>query len=179
MSPTIALLKGLRFHFYSKEHAPVHLHIDGNGKSLKINLQTLEVVINKGFSDRDANRLLKLVKKEEKNLLKHGVIILRSFMKSKKNEKDILSEEDIESKNIKWRLTTMIDLDVLDEIKAQAKKKGLAYQTLINSTLRDVFINKTETRVKALDELNELKKYIESEKFFLKNKHFIKKAVSG
>lgn len=38
----------------------------------------------------------------------------------------------------KIRITTMVDADILDELKAQAKKKNTKYQTLLNDTLRDV-----------------------------------------
>ena len=37
----------------------------------------------------------------------------------------------------KSRITIMLDDDVLDYFRAQAKKRGTGYQTLINSTLRE------------------------------------------
>ena len=47
--PTIMYLFGLRFYFYSEEHLPIHVHVqNGDGKA-KINVETLEVIENKGI----------------------------------------------------------------------------------------------------------------------------------
>lgn len=43
-------------------------------------------------------------------------------------------------KEQKIRITTMIDGDVLDELKGQAKERGIGYQTLINSYLRSLVL---------------------------------------
>lgn len=37
----------------------------------------------------------------------------------------------------KVRITTFVDLDILDEIRRLAKKKGEKYQTLLNKLLRE------------------------------------------
>ncbi|MBF0315614.1 MAG: hypothetical protein HQK52_19495 [Oligoflexia bacterium] len=70
-------------------------------------------------------------------------------MKKKFNQKQIdkenppvLSDEDMNPRNFKARINTFIDLDVLDEIRKQAAEKGLKYQTLLNLTLREVFVTK-------------------------------------
>jgi len=65
-------------------------------------------------------------------------------MKKKIGEKKAL--EKIEKalkasrKEQKIRITTMVDGDVLDELKRQAKERGIGYQTLINSYLRSLVL---------------------------------------
>ncbi|MBF0207746.1 MAG: hypothetical protein HQK53_12735 [Oligoflexia bacterium] len=66
------------------------------------------------------------------------------MIKNKTKDESILTQEDLNPRNIKWRLTMLIDLDVLDEIKKQAKQYGLGYQSLINSTSREVFMRKNK-----------------------------------
>jgi len=51
----------------------------------------------------------------------------------------------------KLRITTMVDGDVLDELKLSAKKQGIGYQTLINMILREQVINKKETSIEQLE----------------------------
>jgi uncharacterized protein (DUF4415 family) len=57
-----------------------------------------------------------------------------------------------ESKNIKERITIMLDQDILDAFRKRAKQKGDKYQSLINRTLRE-FLSKPELekRVETLE----------------------------
>ncbi len=54
-----------------------------------------------------------------------------------KRAKDVphLAKLQTEAKG-KTRITIMLDNDVLDNFRSQAKQKGLGYQTLINQTLK-------------------------------------------
>ena len=62
-----------------------------------------------------------------------------------KRNKDIeygnvdLLEDEFDPKNVKIRVTTLIDEDVLMMLKAYAKKRGSKYQTVLNSLLRAFF----------------------------------------
>lgn len=62
-----------------------------------------------------------------------------------KRNKDIeygnvdLLEDEFDPKNVKIRVTTLIDEDVLMMLKAYAKKRGGKYQTVLNSLLRAFF----------------------------------------
>jgi uncharacterized protein (DUF4415 family) len=75
-------------------------------------------------------------------------------MKKKIGEKRAL--EEIEKalkaprKEQKIRITTMLDGDVLDELKRQAKKQGIGYQTLINFYLRTLVLETDMEEVKEL-----------------------------
>lgn len=55
-------------------------------------------------------------------------------------DQDILGEEELSPKNVKERITTMVDQDVLDVIRKRAAAEGIGYQTLINRALRDEFL---------------------------------------
>lgn len=60
--PTIILLFGLRFYFYSEEHLPIHIHVrNGDGRA-KILVETLEVVDNSGIKPNDLKKAIQLVK---------------------------------------------------------------------------------------------------------------------
>jgi predicted DNA binding CopG/RHH family protein len=48
-----------------------------------------------------------------------------------------VSAEEFEPKNLKIRITTMLDGDVLEACKMQADKEHVGYQTLINKILRE------------------------------------------
>lgn len=67
------------------------------------------------------------------------------------SDNDLLSGEEIKSKDCKVRITTYIDLDVLEALKAQAKNEGEKYQTLLNKYLRAcVFKEVKESDLRAL-----------------------------
>ncbi len=51
------------------------------------------------------------------------------------SEKDSLTENDFKSENIKERISILISVDVLDQIKEKAAQNGLKYQTYINQIL--------------------------------------------
>ena len=64
---------------------------------------------------------------------------------STKNKKSInygdidLLDDEFEPKNVKVRITTLIDEDVLIKLKAFAGKRGTKYQTVLNLLLRSFF----------------------------------------
>jgi uncharacterized protein (DUF4415 family) len=74
-----------------------------------------------------------------------------SILKTK--NKNLLSESDINETNIKARVTTYIDLDIVKALKAEAKRKKVGYQTLLNQKLRQsVFKSENiEERVKRIE----------------------------
>jgi hypothetical protein len=52
-------------------------------------------------------------------------------------KKDVLSKNEFNSENVKVRITTYIDLDILEALKVEAKKTKQKYQTLLNTKLRE------------------------------------------
>jgi uncharacterized protein (DUF4415 family) len=64
---------------------------------------------------------------------------------------DLLPDK-LETKNMKFRVTMMVDLDVLDALRAEAAKNRKGYQTLINDVLRQhVFGNEVNARLASLE----------------------------
>ncbi len=48
--PTVLLIFGIRFFFYPNDHEPIHVHIEFQGKSAKIQLcPEIEVIENNGL----------------------------------------------------------------------------------------------------------------------------------
>lgn len=52
---------------------------------------------------------------------------------------DLLRDDALNPRNVKIRITTFIDEDVLIMLKSYAKKRGSKYETLLNSLLRSFF----------------------------------------
>lgn len=83
-------------------------------------------------------------------------------MTTKNKKKDIqygnfeLPDDELIGKNVKVRITTLIDKDILDSLRAYAKKKGVKYQTALNALLRSFFENSFE-RKKGHSTLSEAK----------------------
>lgn len=57
------------------------------------------------------------------------------------SKKDKISENEFDSKNVKIRITTFIDLDILEKLKEEASLSGKKYQTLLNDKLRQVLFD--------------------------------------
>ncbi len=56
--PTVVRWIGYRFYFYSHERTePPHIHVDKAGNSAKFWLDPVALAQNRGYSDRDLNRL--------------------------------------------------------------------------------------------------------------------------
>ena len=49
---------------------------------------------------------------------------------------------DADNKDIKIRVTTMLDYDIVETLKKMALKKRMGYQTLMNQILREVVLEK-------------------------------------
>ncbi len=59
--PTIFILFGLRFMFYSDDHEPVHVHITNGGREAKYNVQPVKMVYNHGFKKHELSLIESLV----------------------------------------------------------------------------------------------------------------------
>ena len=71
--------------------------------------------------------------------------------KIKYGEIDI-PEEAFDPKNVKERITIMLDQDTLDAYRKKAAKAGDKYQSLINRTLREALARpELEERVEVLE----------------------------
>lgn len=64
-----------------------------------------------------------------------------------------IPEEAFDPRNVKERITIMVDQDVLDEYRTKAQKTGDKYQSLINRTLREALEKpELEKRIEKLEQ---------------------------
>lgn len=60
--PTLFIIFGLRFYFYSDEHLPIHVHIESSDGKAKVNVDPhIEVVSNNGIKPRDLKKALVII----------------------------------------------------------------------------------------------------------------------
>ena len=69
------------------------------------------------------------------------------------SKKDKLSEDEFEKKNTKVRITTFIDVDIVEKLKEEAAVSGKKYQTLLNEKLREMVLEE-ETIKSTLSDIN-------------------------
>lgn len=69
--PTIFIIFGFRFLFYSNDHEPIHVHIIKDGHEAKYNIEPLEQVYNYGYKKNEISLIESLI---EEN---HDIIINR------------------------------------------------------------------------------------------------------
>ncbi len=65
-----------------------------------------------------------------------------------------LDNDEFDRRNLKIRVTMMIDADIVDRYKNEAEKKHTKYQTLMNQKLREAFViqDDLESRIKLLEQ---------------------------
>ena len=70
MAPTIFTFESVKFKINVNDHNPPHVHIEGNGASVRINLLTLDFMDSEtGFSRGSLDRILTEVTKRKHELL--------------------------------------------------------------------------------------------------------------
>lgn len=68
--PTILRAGPYRFYFYSHEpNEPAHVHVDRDDSSAKIWLEEVLLARNHGFSKRELNRIVDLVKAHQVEMM--------------------------------------------------------------------------------------------------------------
>ena len=83
---------------------------------------------------------------------------MNSKVKNNKVKKEVVTNDDIDPKNTKARVTAWIDGDILLELRRRAKKRGIGYQTLMNTVLRQALIDSAtlEERIERIEDHLEL-----------------------
>lgn len=76
--------------------------------------------------------------------------------KAKMRSNDGEDTPDFNENNVKIRVTGLIDENVLDAMKQEAKASGMKYQTLMNQVLRKYFVTKElKESTKEIEKLSE------------------------
>lgn len=58
----------MRFFFYSEEHLPIHVHVQSGAGKAKIDVETLEVLENKGVKPADLKKAVDAVKQYQADI---------------------------------------------------------------------------------------------------------------
>ncbi|MBD5366141.1 MAG: DUF4160 domain-containing protein [Bacteroides sp.] len=66
--PTLFILLGFRFFFWSNEHEPIHVHISKGDCEAKYNVETLQLIENYGFKKNEL-RLIESILEENKEII--------------------------------------------------------------------------------------------------------------
>ncbi len=66
--------------------------------------------------------------------------------KLKYSKKDKLVEDEFDKKNTKIRITTFIDIDLIEKLKEEASQTGKKYQTLLNEKLRQILMEEEKIK---------------------------------
>ncbi len=70
ISPVVFIFESLKFKINANDHNPPHVHIEGKGSSVRINLMSLEFMDDEtDFSRRTLERILNEVKKRKEELI--------------------------------------------------------------------------------------------------------------
>ncbi|HEY9364289.1 MAG TPA: DUF4160 domain-containing protein [Chitinophagaceae bacterium] len=68
--PTLFILFGLRFYFYSEEHLPIHIHVKNADGQAKFNVEPeIELVYNKGLKQKDLNLAEKIINENKEIII--------------------------------------------------------------------------------------------------------------
>lgn len=68
--PTIFEIFGLRFFFFSDDHAPIHVHVVKGDDSAKIRIEPkIELVYNHGLKAKDLKRALELAEMYREDII--------------------------------------------------------------------------------------------------------------
>ena len=63
--PTVIIIKGFRFFFYSNDHDPEHIHIEKDNKTAKFYLTPVELVKSKRFNASELKVIRRLTEENE------------------------------------------------------------------------------------------------------------------
>ncbi len=77
----------------------------------------------------------------EKSFWRHGI----KSVKIKNKKVDRRLTQDVAPENVKIRVTTYVSEDIINWLKAEGEKRGVGYQTFLDSLLRDTMKDRTKT----------------------------------
>lgn len=66
--PTLFILFGFRFFFWSNEHDPIHVHISKGESEAKFNVENIELVENFGFKKNEL-KMIESILEENRDII--------------------------------------------------------------------------------------------------------------
>lgn len=68
--PTVLILFGIRFFFYSREHLPIHVHIETGDGTAKFEVETeVRLIENKGVKTKDIRLSESILEENRENFV--------------------------------------------------------------------------------------------------------------
>lgn len=68
--PTLLILFGLRFYFYTREHEPIHIHVESSDGEAKFEIVTeIELIYNKGLKPKDIRLAESILEENKENFI--------------------------------------------------------------------------------------------------------------
>jgi len=68
--PTLLILFGLRFYFYSGDHQPIHIHVENADGEAKFELENeVRIVYNKGLKNKDLRLAESIIEENRENFI--------------------------------------------------------------------------------------------------------------
>lgn len=69
--PTIFVIFGFRFLFYSNDHSPIHVHVVKGGAKAKYNLFPVELIENQGFKLAELKLIESIIEENVETISEH------------------------------------------------------------------------------------------------------------
>ena len=67
--PTLFIIFGLRFFFYSNEHLPIYVHVRNADGEAKFEVDEVKLVSNKGLKNKDINLAQSLIEENREIII--------------------------------------------------------------------------------------------------------------
>ena len=69
--PTIFIIFGYKFQFYSNDHTPIHVHVIKGGAKAKYNIFPVELVDNQGFKSQELKLIESIIEENVETIAQH------------------------------------------------------------------------------------------------------------
>ena len=67
--PTLFIIFGLRFFFYSNEHLPIHIHVKNADGEAKFEVEYVKLVSNKGLKNKDIALAISIIEENREIII--------------------------------------------------------------------------------------------------------------
>jgi hypothetical protein len=67
--PTLFIIFGLRFFFYSNEHLPIHIHVKNGDGEAKFDVENVLLISNKGLKKKDISLALAIIEENREIII--------------------------------------------------------------------------------------------------------------
>ena len=67
--PTLFIIFGLRFFFYSNEHLPIHVHVKNADGEAKFEVENVQLITNKGLKNKDIALAISIIEENKEIII--------------------------------------------------------------------------------------------------------------